>query len=66
MAWAVLVEVYRDYDVKFEEAMVDLNTKMADPAAPPKRKPPSAADEAASLAMLQSMMAGSDFRGPKG
>lgn len=65
MTWAVLVEVYGQYGMKFEEATKELESRLTDPATPEGRKA-RAPDDAASMAMLQAMMAGSDFGGPRG
>jgi hypothetical protein len=65
MTQAVLVEVYREYGMKFEEATKEIQKAISEPESP-QRKKVTAQDEAASMAMLQSMMGGSDFKGPKG
>jgi len=65
MTWAIVMEVYREYGMKFEEAIQELSGRLADPMSPQAqrlREP----DNDASLAMLQSMMGGSDFGGPRG
>jgi len=64
MTWALLVEIYRDYEMKFEAAVSEI-TKAISPESPQAEKA-VAVDEAASMTLLQAMMAGSDFKGPKG
>ena len=62
LTWAVLIEVYREYGMKFDEAIKELNSQLADPETPKgrqaKAKAPTPAEEAASMAMLQSMIGG--------
>lgn len=65
MAWALLVEIYRDYGMKFQEAMGELRTRLTDPETPEGKKA-RAPDDAASMTMLQGMMKDSSFGGPKG
>jgi hypothetical protein len=65
MTWAIVMEVYREYGMKFEEATQELNGHLADPETPQAKKVREP-DNDASLAMLQSMMGGSDFGGPRG
>lgn len=65
MTNAILVEIYREYGMKFEEATTEIKKAIAEPASPQEKKI-TAQQEAASMAMLQSMMSGSDFGGPKG
>lgn len=65
MTWAVLIEIYGQYGMKFEEATDELNSRLTDPSTPEGRKARTP-DDAASMALLQAMMAGSDFGGPKG
>jgi hypothetical protein len=67
VAWAVLLEVYREYGMKFDEATIELNKAVADPSTPEGQKahaPEPNNDQ--SLAVLQAMMGGSDFGGPRG
>jgi len=68
LTWVLVLEVYREYGMKFEEAFTELESKLYDPSDPeaskPRPKPPP--DNDASLAMLQAMMGGSDFGGPSG
>ena len=64
LTWALLIEIYREYGLKFDEAIKELNSRLYDDPAIPRV--PTPAEEAASMAMLQSMMGGSDFGGPKG
>lgn len=70
LTWAVLIEIYREYGMKFDEAIKELNSQLADRTTPKgrqaKAKAPTPVEEAASMAMLQSMMGGSDFGGPRG
>lgn len=68
MSQAILVEIYREYGMKFEEAKTEIYKTLHGPEASetPKGKQHAAQNEAASMAMLQSMMSGSDFKGPKG
>ena len=67
MTWAVLVEVYRDYGMKFDEAITELQSRLADPSTPEGRKAKeNAPDDQASMAMLMGLMSGSDFGGPTG
>ena len=68
MSHVLVLEIYRDYGMKIEDAVNELQTRLTGDyvdqpqgAARPKRGAP---DEAASMAMLQAMMGGSDFRGP--
>ena len=65
MTWALLVEIYREYDMKFETAVDEITKAISEPDAPQAKKA-TANEEAASMAMLQAMMVGSDFKGPKG
>ena len=64
VARVLIIEVYREYGMKFQEAVEELESKLVDPTDP--RTKPRAPDNEASLAMLQAMMGGSDFGGPKG
>lgn len=67
MTWAIVLEIYREYGMKFEEAIDELNSRLADPGAPRKPKPPPRPQENdQSMAVLQAMMGGTDFRGPRG
>ena len=67
--WALVIEIYGEYGMKFDEANNELakrlyegdNTPQAQRARAPR--PP---DDAASMAMLQAAMKDSDFRGPRG
>ena len=65
MTWAMLVEIYRDYGIKFEEAMTELKKTILGPDSPEHARA-TEANEARSMAMLKSMMSGSNFGGPKG
>jgi hypothetical protein len=65
MSQALLVEVYREYGMKFEEARSELDKRLG-VSSISDRKKEDAPDDAASMAILQAMMSGSDFRGPKG
>lgn len=65
MAWALLIEIYREYGLKFEEAMTELNKVIMGPQAPETQKATERSD-ASAMAMLQSMMGDSDFKGPRG
>ena len=65
MVNVLVLEIYRDYGMKMEQAVDELQARLTGPieaAAAPQRVP----DDGASMAMLQAMMGGSDFRGPKG
>lgn len=64
VARVLIIEVYREYGMKFQEAIEELESKLVDPTDP--RTKPRAPDNEASMAMLQAMMGGSDFGGPKG
>ena len=67
VAWAVLIEVYREYGMKFDEATTELTKAVADPSTPEGRKaraPEPNNDQ--SLAALQAMIGGSTFGGPRG
>lgn len=65
LTWAVLMEVYRDYGMKFEEAYNELTARLTDPSTPEGKKA-RAPDDRASMAVLMAMMGGSDFGGPTG
>lgn len=65
MTWALLVEIYGQYDMKFFEAITELNKQVGEPESP-QAQPEPAPPDAASLAVLQAMMRDSDFQGPKG
>lgn len=65
MSWVLVLEVYREYGMKFEEAMDELRTRLTDPSTPEGKKAREP-DNDTSLAMLQAMMGGSDFGGPRG
>jgi hypothetical protein len=60
----LVIEVYRELGMKFDEAIDELNTVLAGDAQKPKKPKPQ--DEAAGLAMLQAVVGASDFRGAKG
>ncbi len=64
VARVLIIEVYREYGMKFQEAVEELESKLVDPTDP--RTKPRAPDNEASMAVLQAMMGGSDFGGPKG
>ena len=64
VAWALVIEIYREYGMKFQEAMDEITQKVTDPADPVQR-PARAPDNASSMAMLQAMIKDSDFGGPK-
>ena len=65
---ALVIEVYQELGMKFDEATGELAGKLLDPDDPetPTKRAPTPSQEKASMAMLQSMMGGSSFRGPKG
>jgi hypothetical protein len=65
VTWAILMEVYQDYGMKFDDAMEELNKRLTDPTTPEGAKV-RAPDDAASMAVLQAMMGGTDFGGPRG
>ena len=60
---AIVVEIYREFGMKFTEIMEELDKRLAEPD---KRRTPPQPDNQASLAMLQAMMGDSDFKGVKG
>lgn len=62
---ALVVEVYRELGMKFEEALDDLNERVSDPETRTKRQP-KPADEAAGFALLQAQMQQTDFKGVRG
>jgi hypothetical protein len=69
LAWVLIIEVYQEYGMKFQEATAELHAKLDDrtaPAAQAARKRPAPSAEAQSMVMLQALMGGTDFRGPKG
>lgn len=70
MARVLVLETYRELGLKFQEAVDELDDRIVgvDGSAAPKRERPAPrpADNDASLAMLQAMMGGSDFGGPRG
>lgn len=49
--------------MKFQEATEELHKRLSDPLSPQAVRAP---DNESSLAMLQAMMGGSDFEGPRG
>lgn len=57
------MEVYQEMGVQFQEAIESIDKKIGDPDKPKAARTP---DDQASMAMLQSMMGGSSFKGPKG
>lgn len=69
LTYAIVVGVYQEYGMKFDEANADLAGRLYE-AAPtesaqkPRRAPPP--DDRSSMAMLQSAIAGSTFKGPRG
>jgi len=65
---ALVIEVYQELGMKFDEATAELAGKLLDPTDPetPKKRVPTPSQEKASMAMLQSMMGGSNFKGPRG
>jgi hypothetical protein len=65
MTWALLIEIYGEYGMKFEEATKELQSRLTDPSTPEGAKA-RAPDDAASMTMLMAMMGGSDFGGPTG
>lgn len=65
VAWALVTEIYGQYEMKFEDAQTELR-KQTLGAEEAKRPQQVAADNAASMAMLQSMMGDSTFKGPRG
>lgn len=54
--------------MKFDEAIAELAVKLLDPDDPttPKKRVPTPSQELAAMAMLQSQMGGSSFKGPRG
>jgi hypothetical protein len=52
--------------MKFDDAYADLEGKLVEPGQPPKKRAAPPPDDRASMAMLQSAMAGSSFKGPRG
>jgi hypothetical protein len=64
VARVLIIEVYRDYGMKFQEAMDELNSKLGETGE--AQPAPRAPDNDASMAMLQALMQSSDFGGPKG
>ena len=70
MARVLVLETYRESGMKFQEAIDELNGRLAEAggtsAQKRKKATPKPADNDASMAMLQSIMGGSDFGGPKG
>jgi len=64
VARVLIIEIYREYGMKFQEAIEELESKLVDPTDPQPK--PRAPDNEASMAVLQAMMGGSDFGGPKG
>lgn len=62
----LVVEVYRELGMKFDEALADLEGRLADPTEPAKRRSPPPPDDGASMAALQAMMGGTTFKGPRG
>jgi hypothetical protein len=65
LVYALVMDIYGEYGMKFEEATTELNSRLTDPATPEGQKA-RAPDDAASMAMLQAMMRDSNFGGPKG
>ncbi len=63
IAKVLILEVYREMGVLFQEATESLDKSIGDPDTPKRASQP---DDQASMAMLMGMMGGSDFRGPKG
>lgn len=63
LTWALVLEIYREYGMKFQEATEELHKRLSDPLSPQDVRAP---DNESSLAMLQAMMGGSDFEGPRG
>lgn len=65
LTWALLMEVYREYGMKFEDAYSELQKQLGDqpPAAVQQKR---TQDDASSMAMLQALMKDSDFAGPRG
>lgn len=68
MTNALIMEIYREYDLKFDVAATELKQVLAGPDSPERKqdKLPTERQEAANMAALQAMMKGSDFGGPKG
>jgi hypothetical protein len=64
---ALVIEVYQELGMKFDEAFADLEGKLVDSAngEVPKKRAPPPPDDRASMAMLQSAMSGSSFKGPR-
>lgn len=63
---ALVIEIYQELGMKFDEAFADLEDKLVPEGEAPKKRPAPPPDDRASMAMLQSAMAGSNFRGPRG
>lgn len=64
LALVLLVEVYREYGMKYHEIMDELNKQIAEPVARLQRRQPET-DNEASMSLLMGMMSGSDFRGAR-
>lgn len=69
---ALLMEIYKDYGMKFEEATQELDKRLYEDDVPKQGQQPRRAarkrapDNDQSMAMLQAAMRGSSFGGPKG
>lgn len=63
---ALVIEVYQELGMKFDDAFADLEGKLVPEGEVPKKRAVPPPDDRASMAMLQSAMAGSNFRGPRG
>lgn len=61
IAYVMVIEVYQEIGVKFEDAIEELESKIVDPV---ERKP-KVIDNEASMAQLMAMMGGSDFKGKR-
>jgi hypothetical protein len=65
----LLVEVYREVGMKFSDIMIELNRYMQKgtaergPAGATSPPPPTPQQDAESFALLQAMMAGTDWKG---
>jgi hypothetical protein len=70
ISMALLMEAYREMGLKFEEAWDELNNRLygaagAKAGRPSKPRQPTPADNQASMAMLMSQIADSDFKGAR-
>lgn len=65
MAHVLVLEIYRDYGMKIEDSMNELQARLSETPAAQARQP-RPADEATAMLMLQEAMKNSNFRGPRG